>query len=78
MNDPICPVHKTKMYLLKGCHTESGGFADNYWYCGERDCHCTEKARNRAEAEMQTPYQDRIDREAEEFLKKEAEAKRQK
>ena len=55
MKPPICPIHNTEMYLLKGCHRESGGFVDNYWYCGE--CNYITKARNREEAEAESEWQ---------------------
>lgn len=60
------------MYLLKGCYRESGGFVDNYWYCGytdyimitkeitdQRRCPYTTPARNREEAEAETELQKR-------------------
>lgn len=72
MKPPKCLIHRTDMYLLKGCHRESGGFVDNYWYCGqpviverggikcESTCAFRVEARNREEAEEETDLQKRI------------------
>jgi hypothetical protein len=57
MKPPVCRIHKKEMYLLLGCHRESGGFVDNYWYCGERYCRYSKPARNREEAERETELQ---------------------
>lgn len=60
-NRPVCPIHNHKMYLLKGHHRESGGFAGNYWYCG-RHCKYTLPARNRTEAEELSGWQKTCDK----------------
>jgi len=57
MKNPICSIHNIDMYLSAGSHRESGGFVDNYWYCGEKNCKYISSARNREEAERQTPLQ---------------------
>lgn len=65
---PVCRAHGN-MSLMKGLHRESGGFVDNYWCCG-RGCNYTVPARNREEAEMQTPAQNFADRDPEEFRRR--------
>jgi len=68
MNKPLCPIHNTEMFLAKGLHRESGGFVDNYWYCGG-ECNQIVPARNREEAEKQTYYQLHTQEVAEKLLK---------
>ena len=55
--NPICPTHKIEMYLLTGIHRETGGFVNNYWYCGERECKETAAARNKEEEQRQSELQ---------------------
>ena len=67
INPPICPIHNKSMFLLTGCHRESGGFVDNYWKCFERNCQQSVAARTREEAEEQTELQNRMDMECKEI-----------
>ena len=55
--NPICPIHKIKIYLIEGDWRITGGFVNNHWYCGEVGCKYTIPARNKEEEQRQSYQQ---------------------